>query len=54
MNTADLIHISLASAICGAAVVTLIYLGAIWLRDARAARERRNHYIEGRTILHRI
>lgn len=54
MNTTDLIQLSLASALCGAAAVTLIYLSAIWIRDARAARERRNHYIEGRTILRRI
>jgi len=54
MTTTDLIQLSAASAIVGAASVCLIYIVAIYIRDARARREHRRHYIEGRTILHRI
>jgi hypothetical protein len=54
MSPADLIQIIVASALTGAAfVVAVIILWAI-IRDARAQRERRRHYVQGRTILHRI
>ena len=54
MNPQDAIQLSIASAVVGAALVTVIYILAIMVRDARAANYRRKNYVEGRTILHRI
>ena len=54
MSADDAIQLSLASAIAGAALVTVIYIIAIMVREARAASYRRKHYVQGRTILHRI
>ena len=54
MSPADLIQIIVASALTGAAfVVAVIILWAI-IVEARAERYRRKHYVQGRTILHRI
>ena len=49
MNTIDLIQLSIASALFGAAAVVGILI--IWaiIRDARAERYHRNHYVGGRT-----
>ena len=49
MNTIDLIKICGASAVVGAASVVIVLI--IWaaIRDARAERERRDHYVGGST-----
>ena len=54
MSAADAIQLSLASALAGAAAVAVICIIAIMVREALADRERRKHYVQGRTILHRI
>jgi len=54
VSASDAIQLSLASALTGAALVALIYILAIMVREARAASYRRKHYVQGRTILHRI
>ena len=54
MSPADAIQLSLASALAGAAMVAVIFILAIMVREARAASYRRKNYVQGRTILHRI
>jgi len=54
MSPSDLIQICVASALTGAAFVVAVIILWTIIRDALAQRERRKHYVEGRTILHRI
>ena len=54
MSATDAIQLSLASALAGAALVTVTYILAIIVREIRSERERRRHYVSGRTILRRI
>ena len=54
MSSSDLIQICVASALTGAAFVVVVLTLWTIIRRARAASYRRKHYVQGRTILHRI
>lgn len=50
MSSADLIKICVASAVVGAALTAAAQILWAIIRRVRADRERRDHYVGGRTI----